>query len=112
MAQGASTLRARALRLFVLTRARHCTSVRTASALSAAGIPVTVILDSAMGFVMERVDVVLVGAESVVESGGVVNKVCVCAPPARAAARRGSCRSACPPTPRLAPTSWQWWPRP
>mmetsp|Transcript_21972 Transcript_21972/g.45186 ORF Transcript_21972/g.45186 Transcript_21972/m.45186 type:complete len:379 (-) Transcript_21972:34-1170(-) len=38
-------------------------------------IPTTVVLDSAMGHVMETVDVVLVGAEAVVENGGVVNKI-------------------------------------
>jgi translation initiation factor eIF-2B subunit alpha len=38
-------------------------------------IPTTVVLDSAMGFVMERVDIVLVGAEAVVENGGCVNKM-------------------------------------
>lgn len=41
------------------------------------GIPVTVILDSAAGYYMERVDMVLLGAEGVVESGGIVNKVMV-----------------------------------
>ena len=38
-------------------------------------IPTTVVLDSAMGHVMESVDVVLVGAEAVVENGGFVNKM-------------------------------------
>ena len=38
-------------------------------------IPVRLVLDSAMGSVMEDVDVVLTGAEAVVENGGVVNKV-------------------------------------
>lgn len=38
-------------------------------------IPTTVVLDSAMGHVMETVDVVLVGAEAVVENGGFVNKM-------------------------------------
>ena len=38
-------------------------------------IPTTVVLDSAMGHVMEIVDVVLVGAEAVVENGGFVNKM-------------------------------------
>jgi len=38
-------------------------------------IPTTVVLDSAMGHVMEMVDVVLVGAEAVVENGGFVNKM-------------------------------------
>lgn len=40
-----------------------------------AGIPVTLILDSAVAFAMERVDMVLVGAEGVVESGGIINLV-------------------------------------
>eukprot|EP00794_Sanderia_malayensis_P014409 gene14409-15910_t len=39
------------------------------------GIPCTVILDSAMGYIMERIDMVLVGAEGVVESGGLINKI-------------------------------------
>ena len=38
-------------------------------------IPVRIVLDSAMGFVMENVDLVLTGAEAVVENGGIVNKV-------------------------------------
>lgn len=38
-------------------------------------IPVKVVLDSAMGYVMEQVDVVLVGAEGVLENGGIVNKI-------------------------------------
>lgn len=44
--------------------------------LQAANIPCTLILDSAVAYVMEQVDFVMVGAEGVVESGGVVNKVC------------------------------------
>lgn len=47
----------------------------TADVLSACGIPTTVILDAAVGYVMEKVDMVLVGAEGVVESGGIINKV-------------------------------------
>ncbi|KAK9504265.1 hypothetical protein O3M35_010639 [Rhynocoris fuscipes] len=38
-------------------------------------IPCTVILDSAIGYVMEQIDIVMIGAEGVVESGGVINKV-------------------------------------
>ena len=38
-------------------------------------IPVRLVLDSAMGTIMEQVDMVLVGAEAVVENGGAVNKV-------------------------------------
>jgi translation initiation factor eIF-2B subunit alpha len=40
-----------------------------------AGIPVTVVLDLAMGYVMEKADLVVVGAEGVVENGGIVNKI-------------------------------------
>ncbi|XP_034248893.1 translation initiation factor eIF-2B subunit alpha [Thrips palmi] len=43
--------------------------------LEAAHIPCTLILDSAMGYVMEQVDMVMVGAEGVVESGGIINKI-------------------------------------
>lgn len=40
-----------------------------------ANIPTSIILDSAVGSVMERVDMVICGAEGVMEDGGVVNKV-------------------------------------
>ena len=43
--------------------------------LTAAGIPCTVVLDSAVAYVMDRVDFVLVGSEAVVESGGLINYV-------------------------------------
>ena len=43
--------------------------------LEALGIPCTLVLDSAVGYVLEQVDIVLLGAEGVVESGGIVNKV-------------------------------------
>ena len=39
------------------------------------GLAVTLVPDSSIGFIMERVDYVLVGAEAVVENGGIVNKV-------------------------------------
>ncbi|RHX97608.1 hypothetical protein DYB37_006898 [Aphanomyces astaci] len=48
---------------------------KTAELLSNAGIPTTVIVDAAMGYYMERVSMVIVGAEGVVENGGIVNKV-------------------------------------
>lgn len=46
-----------------------------AATYAAAGIPVRVILDSAVGYFMEQVNLCVVGAEGVVENGGVVNKV-------------------------------------
>jgi translation initiation factor eIF-2B subunit alpha len=38
-------------------------------------IPSKVILDSTVGYIMEKIDIVVVGAEGVVESGGIINKV-------------------------------------
>ncbi|KAK2714901.1 translation initiation factor eIF2B subunit alpha-like [Artemia franciscana] len=38
-------------------------------------IPCTLVLDSAMGFIMESVDIVIVGAEGVCISGGIINKI-------------------------------------
>lgn len=43
--------------------------------LLAYGIRSTLILDSAIGYVMEQVDFIMIGAEGVLESGGIVNKV-------------------------------------
>ena len=43
--------------------------------LRKSGIEVELILDSAVASVMDRVDAVLVGAEAVVENGGIVNKI-------------------------------------
>ena len=43
--------------------------------LEKANIECTLILDSAIGYVMESVDIVLVGAEGVVESGGIINRI-------------------------------------
>jgi translation initiation factor eIF-2B subunit alpha len=50
-------------------------SLKTYEILTAAGIPCTVVLDSAVAYVMDKVDFVLVGSEAVVESGGLINAV-------------------------------------
>ncbi|KHJ88530.1 initiation factor, subunit 2 family protein [Oesophagostomum dentatum] len=44
-------------------------------ALRKEGIKTTLILDSAVGYLMERIDMVVVGAEGVMETGGIINKV-------------------------------------
>ncbi|GBE82324.1 Translation initiation factor eIF-2B subunit alpha [Sparassis crispa] len=49
--------------------------LNTYETLTAAGIPCTVVLDSAVAYVIDRVDFVLVGSEAVVESGGLINAV-------------------------------------
>ncbi|KAI0281366.1 hypothetical protein BGY98DRAFT_1094860 [Russula aff. rugulosa BPL654] len=59
-----------------VTEARpRCLGLKTYETLTAAGIPCTVVLDSAVAYVMDKVDFVLVGSEAVVESGGLVNAV-------------------------------------
>ncbi|KIY99635.1 Translation initiation factor eIF-2B subunit alpha [Monoraphidium neglectum] len=46
-----------------------------ARALDELGVPVTMVLDSGVAYALERVDMVLVGGEGVVENGGVINKL-------------------------------------
>ena len=46
-----------------------------AKELNSIGIDTTLILDAAVGMVMEKIDFVLLGAEGVVESGGIINKI-------------------------------------
>jgi translation initiation factor eIF-2B subunit alpha len=43
--------------------------------LQASGIPCAAVLDSAVGFILDKVDLVFVGAEGVVENGGIINQV-------------------------------------
>ena len=47
---------------------------KTAQQLAQAGVPVTMIEDVAVGYAMSRCQMVLCGAEAVIESGGVINK--------------------------------------
>lgn len=47
----------------------------TASQLASKGIPVTLIVDSAVRYVMKDVDKVIIGAEAVAANGAVVNKI-------------------------------------
>jgi translation initiation factor eIF-2B subunit alpha len=52
--------------------------------LNKIGVSCTLILDAAIGPIMEKIDFVLLGAEGVVESGGIINKIgsstiCLCA---------------------------------
>lgn len=46
-----------------------------AKLLREADIPVEVIVDSAVGYVLHKIDKVLVGAEGVAESGGIINHI-------------------------------------
>ena len=61
--------------LIVLEGRPDCAGVKAAKFYAEAGIPVRICLYSAMGTIMEQVDVVLTGAEAIAENGGVINKV-------------------------------------
>lgn len=62
-------------RVMVLEGRPDAGGAKSAKTYANAGIPTTVVLDSAMGYIMERIDLVICGAEGVVENGGTVNKV-------------------------------------
>ncbi|CAG8631790.1 6432_t:CDS:2 [Racocetra fulgida] len=49
--------------------------IKDDAVLCKAGIPATVIYDSAVGYVIDKVDAVFVGAEGVVENGGLINAI-------------------------------------
>lgn len=61
--------------VIVLEGRPDAAGAKAAKFYSQVGIPCTVVLDAAVGHVMERVDLVIVGAEGVVENGGIVNKI-------------------------------------
>ncbi|KAJ8979922.1 hypothetical protein NQ317_003664 [Molorchus minor] len=61
--------------VFVTISAPDNSGKRMCKDLEAEGIPCTLILDSAVGYIMDQVHFIMVGAECVVESGGIVNKV-------------------------------------
>ncbi|GFZ42780.1 hypothetical protein JCM24511_00498 [Saitozyma sp. JCM 24511] len=63
------------VKVYVTEARPGCLGMRTHQVLTAAGIPCNVVLDSAVAYIMERVDMVLVGSEAVVESGGLVSSV-------------------------------------
>ncbi|KAH3876703.1 translation initiation factor eIF-2B subunit alpha-like isoform X2 [Dreissena polymorpha] len=61
--------------VFVTESRPNDAGVKTKQELDEYGIPSTLVLDSAVGSIMEKVDMVLCGAEGVVESGGIINKI-------------------------------------
>ncbi|KAF8212265.1 nagb/rpia/CoA transferase-like protein [Mycena galopus ATCC 62051] len=67
--------RGKRISVFVTEARPRGLGVKTADALTAAGIPCTVILDSAVAYAMEKVDFAMVGSEAVVESGGLINAI-------------------------------------
>ncbi len=61
--------------VYVTESAPDQAGILMAKELKEIGIETTLILDAAVGLVMEKIDFVLLGAEGVVESGGIINKI-------------------------------------
>lgn len=60
--------------LHLLTEGRpDRTGLRLSNELAALGIPVKLLIDSAVAYTMDEVDMIFVGADGVVESGGILN---------------------------------------
>ncbi|XP_071552804.1 translation initiation factor eIF2B subunit alpha isoform X1 [Panulirus ornatus] len=68
----------RQFNVFVTESQPDCSGKTMAKDLQEAGIPCTVILDAAVGYVMERISAVMLGAEGVCENGGILNKIGSC----------------------------------
>nr|XP_054749567.1 translation initiation factor eIF-2B subunit alpha-like [Lytechinus pictus] len=61
--------------VFVTESCPDKSGLKMAKELEDNGIPTVIILDSAAGYLMERIDMVIMGAEGIVESGGIINKI-------------------------------------
>ncbi|KAK4327824.1 hypothetical protein Pmani_001722 [Petrolisthes manimaculis] len=64
--------------VYVTESRPDCSGQRMAEDLRSCGIPCTVILDSAVGYMVERVNAVMLGAEGVCENGGIISKIGTC----------------------------------
>lgn len=62
-------------RVFVTHSEPDQSGLKMRDELKAIGIPATCILDATVAYMMEKVNFVLMGAEAVVESGGIINKI-------------------------------------
>ncbi len=71
----AALVQRKRISVYVTESRPHGLGLRTYRQLISYGIPCTVILDSAVAYTMPKVDLVLTGAEGVVESGGFLNAV-------------------------------------
>jgi translation initiation factor eIF-2B subunit alpha len=61
--------------IYVMHVARNSESRDVVSALRAKGVPVATISEGAVGYAMGKVNLVIVGAEGVVENGGVISRL-------------------------------------
>jgi translation initiation factor eIF-2B subunit alpha len=63
------------IKLFKTEGRPYSFGYKTSNILSKAGIPVTLITDSAVAHLISKVDFVLSGAEGVVENGGIIHSI-------------------------------------
>jgi translation initiation factor eIF-2B subunit alpha len=61
--------------IYVMNDARITESKMVVSALRAKGVPVATISEGAVGYAMGKVNLVIVGAEGVVENGGIISRL-------------------------------------
>lgn len=61
--------------VFVTQSSPDHSGLEMEKSLNALNIPCTAIIDAAAAYAMEKVDLVLLGAEGVVENGGIINKI-------------------------------------
>ncbi len=61
--------------IFVTEGRPTCLGAKTCKHLESFGIPCQIILDASVGYYMDKMSMVLVGAEGVVENGGLINQV-------------------------------------
>ncbi|KAL3419792.1 initiation factor 2 subunit family protein [Phlyctema vagabunda] len=61
--------------IYVMNEARGAESRAVVSSLRAKGVPVATISEGAVGYAMGKVDLIIVGAEGVVENGGIISRM-------------------------------------
>ncbi|OAD68654.1 hypothetical protein PHYBLDRAFT_19436 [Phycomyces blakesleeanus NRRL 1555(-)] len=71
----AANVQNKRFKVYVAEGRPNSDGIQAVDALRAAGIPCRAVLDSAVGYIMDKVDMVFVGAEGVVENGGVINQI-------------------------------------
>ncbi|BFZ58892.1 translation initiation factor eIF-2B subunit alpha [Savitreella phatthalungensis] len=62
-------------RVYITESRPNGAGLKTKRVLESHGVPTCMLLDVAVGYAMEKADLVLVGAEGVVENGGLINQV-------------------------------------
>ncbi|CDS04738.1 hypothetical protein LRAMOSA07268 [Lichtheimia ramosa] len=73
--QHAANVQHKRFKVYVTEGRPNSDGLQAVEYLREAGIPCRAVLDSAVGYIMDKVDMVFVGAEGVVENGGVINKI-------------------------------------